>query len=219
MHTPKYPNLNSSKYGLCFFTTHDSVMIVRNPYARFFSYYYDKHVRSALFHNSSASIPAISEVVKSLKLIGCDEHYCPQTSLCSYKQLQYKYVLKVEQMSLWYPSMVNKFNLSEIVMQGWNNIGESHSSRDSCFYHPRVMSCSEYHRLDYPVTNQFDVCNFTNPRHSRCSVSHMEDLDEQVVDALTLFYMEDLEAFNYPTWNGKSENFRPVYESGEDDLI
>jgi hypothetical protein len=205
MHLPKYPDLNSSWYGRLFFVQHDSYMIVRNPYVRFFSYYYDKHVKSA----DGKPVPSISKVIQSLNATTCDEHYCPQTSLCSYKQLNYKHVLKVEQMSIWYPSFVKKYDLYAMVEHGWNNLG-GHSSVEECFYHPQTLSCKTYRKLGYPITRNFEVCNFTTPKAFRCSLSHMEDLNQNDVDILTTFYMKDLIALNYPTWNGKAKDFVSV---------
>lgn len=208
MHAAKYPNLNSSRYGQCFFDLHESFMLVRNPYVRFFSYYYDKYVRSSI----ASEIPSISEVIRGLNRATCEEHHCPQTSMCFFRQLQYKHILKVEELSMWYPAFVKRYKLQSVVEDGWDTLSEHHSSVEKCFYHPRGMTCDTYKSLEYPVTRQHDVCNFTNPKLFRCSLSNIEDLVKEDTDALTEFYFEDLIAFGYPSWNGRKNDFKAVSE-------
>ena len=201
VHQAVYPNIRMPPYGRSFFDANPSFVFVRNPYVRFFSYFYDKVQRN---HNSSEMLKEVSVVVQRLlaeKQVGlpCDEHYCPQTLLCGMNAgLEYSHTLKVENISQWFPEAVRMMGLSDFIWQDWPNGG--------CFWKPVNMSCHAY-RAAFVPSDHGPNCMLTS--HSTCAAERLPALDKLTARMLSHYYKDDLKRFNYQAWNGDPKDFNP----------
>ena len=223
-HVQVFPDIRHPSYGQTFFENFPSLVIVRNPYLRFLSFYLDKVALSHVHDDehgserrtSSTSFHVnISEVARTL-LVGsdCNEHWCPQSRQCGIAQgLRYTHVLKLEEMSAWFPKIVKLLNIESFVIHGWKRYAFSatHATldhpADDCFYSPPEWSCSRYiaQRLPEQATKRktLESC-LKFSAHSTCAAVAVHLLTPEVVAIINTYYKHDFEMFNYELWDGHS---------------
>ena len=206
-HAKKFPNLLHPFFGRGFWESSSHIILVRNPYTRFLSWYNDKIQKN----KNIKDIDTIEEAIFRLTSGNLtDEHHTrPQSAHCGQLNgLTYDSVYKIENISVWYPNFIKRFNLNEIVETGWEYCAHrSIGYNTSCFYSPKSHSCESYTRQDYPVIRETGGpgCRYTS--HSTCTRKPFNMTPSQA-QAITNFYKEDFIRFGYPTWDGAPDNFQ-----------
>eukprot|EP01025_Chloroclados_australasicus_P021186 TRINITY_DN2221_c0_g1_i6.p1 TRINITY_DN2221_c0_g1~~TRINITY_DN2221_c0_g1_i6.p1 ORF type:complete len:476 (-),score=19.59 TRINITY_DN2221_c0_g1_i6:712-1929(-) len=214
-------------------------MVVRNPYARLYSSYNEKLVQGKeitkrkyhryfqLDYTKGASVNFSQFVTQLFKLYKSnttftgaykrsdslsvldrvDVHFALQTSFCGMQQgFGYDYVLKSEMIFEWYPFIINLLNLTEAVMSGWPDV-------DNCFLSVPNLKCNGP-SLRNQVQNQFgqeSISQISSVLHNRGSVDHMlQAYTYEEASMVSQIYKEDIVGLQYPTWDGKLENFKII---------
>ena len=205
-HKVRFPNLKHPFFGRGFWESSSHVILVRNPYTRFISWYEDKVVRQRIIKDIYSIEEAIFRLISGNLT---DVHHTrPQSAYCGQlRGLTYGAIYKVENISSWYPSFIKQFNLYNFVETGWEHCAHSFvRKRTSCFFSPESHSCESYFSQDYPVVHGKDgPCQYTS--HSTCSRTPFK-LTPSQAQAITRFYKDDFIRFGYPSWDGVPNNFR-----------
>ena len=113
-------------------------------------------------------------------------------------------MLKLEEISIWYPPVVQLLNLSDVVSSGWNKkLDRVSFSRTACFYHPPALTCEDYLKLGMPQlhSSRSSKCKRLTA-HSKCARSKLHLLTPDAVRLLTEYYSNDFSTLNYTKWNG-----------------
>jgi len=136
-------------------------------------------------------------------------HIEPQTKNCGNEFFDYDFVLRIEEMSLWYDDFADQYDLKEIFASNWPGAKDP-------FYKPMVSTTS-------PLSKNINAIIGTEPwvgEHDlgRRNYRHESEfsflryyLGNPVLVAKVFQYFErDFKTFGYPAWDGNLVNFRFV---------
>lgn len=184
----------------------DRILIVRNPYIRFVSSYED-HMRRYP-EDKNITMEGMIDLLLGGKPIGTANHLWPQSRMCGHAfGVEYHYMLRLEQMSLWYDDFRQRYNLGRYLDHGWPTWEEP-------FYESGIASW----------TNESVSAHISSVLGSTSweGVVHQEDRKEnalsenifkkyynpRIAEKVTRYFMEDFRLFGYPIWDGKPQHFR-----------
>eukprot|EP01024_Parvocaulis_polyphysoides_P007493 TRINITY_DN1222_c0_g3_i1.p1 TRINITY_DN1222_c0_g3~~TRINITY_DN1222_c0_g3_i1.p1 ORF type:complete len:347 (-),score=38.32 TRINITY_DN1222_c0_g3_i1:351-1391(-) len=142
------------------------IRLVRNPYIRALSMYFDKvvqHSKLIELWGFESFPPSFDDWVAKYferKNSGYffDTHYSPQFEHCwGNFGFKFDYVLKIERQNFWYPCLVEKLNLWNFVMRGWDD-------EDHCYFSTPTVPCNGPvqnldGRITYPSKGEMEFPN------------------------------------------------------------
>lgn len=192
------------------FSTYPRAIVTRNPYIRFLSSYLDWRARfdPDRRRNNSVSFSQFTHFVQQHDFQGYAvlwSHIWPVSRACDTAQLGYDFVLRLEEMNLWYSAFLDHFDLRRFV--------DALSADGFHLFKPTV------HQDDALLRDYFAQATGLTPwggeawnsSHHRGAVDKVSEyytpaLAEMVFD----LQREDFINFGYPAWNGDPHTFRYV---------
>jgi hypothetical protein len=137
-----------------------------------------------------------------------NEHFAPMVDVCNMAQVPYHYMLRLEDMSQWYPCFRQGLNLHHFTDSGWdherNHRSDWYSPHNTgCWWSPAGVTCDEYQMK----ADEFVVGQRANIRASGTDPNdvHSTNADEQwrlfydqrMADMVYDTYIVDFKAFGY----------------------
>jgi hypothetical protein len=194
------------KRDLKFANTLDRVVIARNPFARFISSYFDHKGRYPDFNMT------LMETIDHLldgKTVPLMNHMEPQTNYCGHGHFEFDFILRVEEMCLWYDDFVAAYELTEYFAHGW-------PGKMDPFYKPSVslnsvVGANMKSVLGIePWVGGHEEAHGGYSKKSELSFLEYYKGNPELVAKVFKYFEKDFTTFSYPAWDGKLASFRIV---------
>jgi len=188
------------------------VLITRNPYERHLSAYFDflaRNRKKLEEEKKSISFEEYTTMVstKNFKsyFFAWDHHAQSISTVSRYKDTNYNYVFRLEEMDLWFPTFVKDFGLEK-------TIEEIHADGTD-FYKQNTDPDA------VPISQrEFEVFGKRPWKGIRPETKHQHDSANQMFEYYTPelarivfnLFRKDFEHFGYPAWDGNPATFHYV---------
>jgi len=179
-------------------------VVTRNPYVRFLSSYLDWRYR---FHYKDISFGEFTQFVKDGDFQGNKvkwDHIWPISRECGIDRLGYDYVLRLEEMNIWYDAFLDHFKLRYFV--------DALAADGFTLFVPTIADNAllRDHTTEITGLAPWGGVPWNSSHHRHAADLLQEYYTPEIAHLVFDIQRVDFENFGYPAWNGDPQTFRLV---------